>query len=139
MNNVTEDYWNITQLLPTENRSTFSTTDNVYVNEECCDEPSFLILLLRLENDRLGLLAFLFLFSFATVFGNSLVILAVIRERYLHSKFDLFLCFFLLPFFTSKPNTNMGWESNILLSSLLPDARLLCPVIFERNPKDSKH
>lgn len=92
MNNVTEDYWNISQLAPTENRSAFSTTDNVYVVDDvCCDEPSFFDLLMRLENDRLGLLAFLFLFAFATVFGNSLVIIAVIRERYLHSKFACFL------------------------------------------------
>lgn len=57
----------------------------------CTTEPNFFIYLERLENDRLGLLAFLFLFSFATVFGNSLVILAVIRERYLHTSTNLFV------------------------------------------------
>lgn len=57
----------------------------------CTTEPNFSIYLERLENDRLGLLAFLFLFSFATVFGNSLVILAVIRERYLHTSTNLFV------------------------------------------------
>lgn len=94
MNNATENYyWNISQLFTLDNRSLFNTTDNIYLVEAtCCTiEPNFSVYLERLENDRLGLLAFLFLFSFATVFGNSLVILAVIRERYLHTSTNLFV------------------------------------------------
>lgn len=94
MNNATENYyWNISQLFTLDNRSLFNTTDNIYlVDATCCTiEPNFSVYLERLENDRLGLLAFLFLFSFATVFGNSLVILAVIRERYLHTSTNLFV------------------------------------------------
>lgn len=96
MNNATENYyWNISQLFTPDNRSLFNTTDNniFLVDATCCTttEPNFSVYLERLENDRLGLLAFLFLFSFATVFGNSLVILAVIRERYLHTSTNLFV------------------------------------------------
>lgn len=95
MNNATELYWNISQLFPSENTSVVATTDNIYLIEGV--EPDFIELISRLHRDRVGLLAFLFLFSFATVFGNSLVILAVIRERYLHSKFFYFI-FFCYPF-----------------------------------------
>ncbi|XP_031617592.1 dopamine receptor 2 isoform X2 [Contarinia nasturtii] len=94
MNNATDNYyWNISQLFTLDNRSTINTTENIYLVETtCCTiEPDFSVYLERLERDRLGLLAFLFLFSFATVFGNSLVILAVIRERYLHTSTNLFV------------------------------------------------
>lgn len=96
MNNATENYyWNISQLFTLDNRTFINTTENIFfVDATCCTttvEPNFFVYLERLENDRLGLLAFLFLFSFATVFGNSLVILAVIRERYLHTSTNLFV------------------------------------------------
>lgn len=120
MNNVSgEYYWNISQLFTLDgNRSLYNgTTDDgidtyniidvaataasntaaaaaggAATTTICCTtEPNFSIYMERLESDRLGLLAFLFLFSFATVFGNSLVILAVIRERYLHTSTNLFV------------------------------------------------
>lgn len=54
-------------------------------------EPDFVEYLESLSNEKIGLLAFLFLFSFATVFGNSLVILSVIRERSLHTQTNYFI------------------------------------------------
>lgn len=116
MNNVSGDYyWNISQLYMLDgNRSLYNGTTDDGIDTYniidvaattiaagidatntvaicCTTEPNFFVYLERLENDRLGLLAFLFLFSFATVFGNSLVIMAVIRERYLHTSTNLFV------------------------------------------------
>lgn len=54
-------------------------------------EPNFSTYLQALPSDRVSLLVFLFLFSCATVFGNSLVILAVVRERYLHTSTNYFV------------------------------------------------
>lgn len=96
MNNATENYWDISQLLSFDNRSIYTNNNLNNTTEEsfencCTTEPNFSKYLEALPNDRIGLLAFLFLFSFATVFGNSLVILAVIRERYLHTSTNLFV------------------------------------------------
>ncbi len=54
-------------------------------------DPNFTKYLASLQGDQLSLLLFLLLFSLATIFGNCLVISAVIRERCLQTSTNFFV------------------------------------------------
>lgn len=66
--------------------------DSINNTEYCQDENKFpLYKLSNLPQERVFIGIILMVFSLVTVFGNLLVILAVIRERYLHSATNYFV------------------------------------------------
>lgn len=114
MNNVTEYFWDISPVT-FDNKSLYNTsfpggTSATSAEEDAAiyyldisfrngsldalrntTEPSFIRCINALQRNQIGLFVFLSLFSVSTVFGNSLVILAVFRERYLHTSTNLFV------------------------------------------------